>query len=183
MCAPIGDGGAAAVVCNDDYLKSLPAHVRDRAIRVAATALTGGIYRSYEEPSLAHYAALKAYRTAGITAQDVDVAEVHDATAFCEIYQAEMLGFCPVGQGGAFVESGETGPGGSIPINTSGGLISKGHPVGATGLSMVYELVTQLRGEAGERQVPNARIGLAENGGGVIGLEEAACAITILERP
>jgi acetyl-CoA acetyltransferase len=183
MCAPIGDGGASAVVCNDDYLKSLPPHVRDRAIRVAATALTGGKYRTYEEPSLAHYAALKAYRTAGITAHDVDVAEVHDATAFCEIYQAEMLGFCPIGMGGAFVESGETGPGGSIPINTSGGLISKGHPVGATGLSMVYELVTQLRGEAGERQVPNARIGLAENGGGVIGLEEAACAITILERP
>jgi acetyl-CoA acetyltransferase len=80
------------------------------------------------------------------------------------------------------VESGATGPGGTVPINTSGGLVSKGHPVGATGLSMVYELVTQLRGEAGERQVPNARIGLAENGGGVVGLEEAACAITILER-
>jgi acetyl-CoA acetyltransferase len=93
-----------------------------------------------------------------------------------------MLGFCDNGKGGAFVESGATGPGGTVPINTSGGLVSKGHPVGATGLSMVYELITQLRGEAGERQVPNARIGLAENGGGVVGLEEAACAITILER-
>ena len=122
------------------------------------------------------------YAVAGIAPSDVDVAEVHDATAFCEIYQSEMLGFCDIGKGGAFVESGATGPGGTVPINTSGGLVSKGHPVGATGLSMVYELVTQLRGEAGERQVPNARIGLAENGGGVVGLEEAACAITILER-
>ena len=94
-----------------------------------------------------------------------------------------MLGFCPEGQGGAFVAAGETGPGGSIPINTSGGLVSKGHPVGATGLSMIYELVTQLRHEAGERQVEEARVALQENGGGVLGLEEAACSVTILTRP
>ena len=153
-----------------------------RAIKLKATALTGGKYRNLDEPSLSYHAARKAYAVAGISPSDVDVAEVHDATAFCEIYQSEMLGFCDIGKGGAFVESGATGPGGTVPINTSGGLVSKGHPVGATGLSMVYELVTQLRGEAGERQVPNARIGLAENGGGVVGLEEAACAITILER-
>ena len=183
MCAPIGDGGAAAIVCSDDYLKSLPESVRSRAIRIAATALTGGKYRAYDEPSLSHHAARRAYERAGIKPADIDVAEVHDATAFCEIYQTEMLGFCPIGSGGAFVAAGETGPGGSIPINTSGGLVSKGHPVGATGLSMVYELVVQLRGEAGPRQVPNARLALAENGGGVIGLEEAACAVTILERP
>ena len=182
MCAPIGDGGAAAVLCSTDYLKSLPANVQARAIKLKATALTGGKYRSLDEPSLSYHAARKAYAVAGIAPSDVDVAEVHDATAFCEIYQSEMLGFCDTGKGGAFVESGATGPGGTVPINTSGGLVSKGHPVGATGLSMVYELVTQLRGEAGERQVPNARIGLAENGGGVVGLEEAACAITILER-
>jgi acetyl-CoA acetyltransferase len=182
MCAPIGDGGAAAVLCSTDYLKSLPANVQARAIKLKATALTGGKYRNLDEPSLSYHAARKAYAVAGIAPSDVDVAEVHDATAFCEIYQSEMLGFCDIGKGGAFVESGATGPGGAVPINTSGGLVSKGHPVGATGLSMVYELVTQLRGEAGERQVPNARIGLAENGGGVVGLEEAACAITILER-
>lgn len=183
MCAPIGDGGAAAIVCSDDYLKSLPESVRSRAIKIAATALTGGKYRAYDEPSLSYHAAKKAYDRAGISPSDVDVAEVHDATAFCEIYQTEMLGFCPIGQGGSFVEDGQTGPGGSIPINTSGGLVSKGHPVGATGLSMIYELVVQLRGEAGPRQVPDARLALAENGGGVIGLEEAACAVTILERP
>ena len=183
MCAPIGDGAAAAIVCGDDYLATLPESVRARAIRVAATALTGGKYRGYDEPSLSYHSAQKAYSRAGVKPSDIDVAEVHDATAFCEIYQTEMLGFCPIGAGGAFVEAGETGPGGTIPINTSGGLVSKGHPVGATGLSMIYELVVQLRGEAGPRQVPNARLALAENGGGVIGLEEAACAVTILERP
>ena len=93
-----------------------------------------------------------------------------------------MLGFCEPGEGGPFVASGATGPGGTIPINTGGGLVSKGHPVGATGLSMIHELVTQLRGEAGERQVEGARIALQENGGGVMGLEEAACSVTILER-
>ncbi|MCG8694686.1 MAG: thiolase domain-containing protein, partial [Minwuiales bacterium] len=103
-------------------------------------------------------------------------------TSFCELYQAEMLGFCEVGDGGRFVESGATMLDGSTPINTSGGLVSKGHPVGATGLSMIHELATQLRGEAGPRQVKDARLALAENGGGVIGFEEAACSVTILEK-
>ena len=110
------------------------------------------------------------------------MAEVHDATSFCEIYQAEMMGFCPIGQGGAFVASGANSLGGERPINLSGGLVSKGHPVGATGLSMVHELALQLRGEPGERQQPGAHIGLAENGGGVMGFDEAACAVTILQR-
>jgi len=92
------------------------------------------------------------------------------------------MGFCPIGQGGPFVESGATMLDGKIPINTSGGLVSKGHPVGATGLSMVYELATQLRGEAGKRQVKNAEFALQENGGGVIGFEEAACSVIILQK-
>jgi acetyl-CoA acetyltransferase len=182
MCAPIGDGAAAALLCSESYLKTLPGEVRERAIKVAATTLSGGKYRSLDEPGLSRIAAQKAYKQAGITPDDVDVAEVHDATSFCEIYQAEMLGFCDEGKGGAFVEAGETGPDGRIPINTSGGLVSKGHPVGATGLSMIYELAAQLRGEAGERQVEGARIALAENGGGVIGFDEAACSVIILEK-
>jgi acetyl-CoA acetyltransferase len=119
---------------------------------------------------------------AGIGPEQIDVAELHDATSFCELYQAEMMGFCPVGEGGHFTESGATKLDGSLPINTSGGLVSKGHPVGSTGLSMIYEIITQLRNEAGPRQVPNARIGLSENGGGVISTEEFACSITILEK-
>lgn len=182
MCAPIGDGSAAALVCSSDFLARLPEAVRSRAVRISASAFSGGKYRAVDEKGLSYVAAQEAYRSAGITPAEVDVAEVHDASSFCEIYQVEMLGFCEEGQGGPFVESGATGPDGPIPVNTSGGLVSKGHPVGATGLSMVAELVAQLRGEAGERQVPEARIALAENGGGVIGLEEAACSVLILER-
>jgi acetyl-CoA acetyltransferase len=93
-----------------------------------------------------------------------------------------MLRLCEDGGGGAFVASGATALGGALPVNLSGGLVSKGHPVGATGLSMVYECCQQLRGEAGARQAPNAQIALIENGGGVIGFDEAACAVTILEK-
>ena len=182
MCAPIGDGAASAIVCSSDFLAGQPASVRERAVQVKATVLTGGYYRAIDEPSLSQAAARRAYAIAGIGPADIDVAEVHDATSFCEVFQAEMLGFCGPGEGGPFVASGATGPGGTIPINTGGGLVSKGHPVGATGLSMIHELVTQLRGEAGDRQVEEARIALQENGGGVMGLEEAACSVTILER-
>lgn len=182
MCAPIGDGAAAALVCSAEFLRGLPKAVQERAVRIRASVLTGGKYRRLDEPGLSHLAAQRAYAMAGITPQQVDVAEVHDATSFCEIYQAEMMGFCPIGQGGAFVASGATSLGGERPINLSGGLVSKGHPVGATGLSMIHELSLQLRGEAGERQQAGAHIGLAENGGGVIGFDEAACAVTVLER-
>jgi len=182
MCSPIGDGAAAAILCSERALQNLPAATRERAIRVRASVLTGGKYRDLNEPGLSHVAAQKAYRVSGLTPNQIDVAEVHDATSFCEIYQAEMMGFCEMGQGGAFVASGATALGGKLPINTSGGLVSKGHPVGATGLSMIYELCEQLRGESGARQVAGADIALSENGGGVVGFDEAACAITILQR-
>lgn len=182
MCAPIGDGAAAALLCSEDFLRRQPAEVQRRAVRVRASALSGGKYRDLDEPGLSRIAAEKAYRMAGLGPESVDLVEVHDATSFCELYQLEMLGFCADGRGGAFVESGAASLGGAKPTNVSGGLVSKGHPVGATGLSMIYELCVQLRGEAGARQVDGARIGLAENGGGVIGFDEAACAITILEK-
>ena len=182
MCAPIGDGAAATLVASEDYLKALPQAVQDRAIKISACTLSGGKYRALDEPGLSRAAAQRAYRAADLSPSDIDVAEVHDATSFCEIYQAEMLGFCDDGAGGRFVESGATARDGALPINTSGGLVSKGHPVGATGLSMIYELAAQLRGEAGPRQVANARVALAENGGGVIGFDEAACGVTILQR-
>ncbi len=182
MCAPVGDGAAAVLVCSEDWLRGQPQAVQDRAIRIRACALAGGKYRRLDEPGLSRTAAEQAYAMAGVGPQDIDVAEVHDATSFCEIYQAEMMGFADIGQGGELVESGETAIGGRIPINTSGGLVAKGHPVGATGLSMIYELARQLRGEAGARQVAGATLALSENGGGVIGFDEAACAVTILER-
>lgn len=182
MCAPIGDGGAAAIVCSEDYFKSLPDPVKSRAVRVTASVLSTGKHRDIEAPSLSKWAADRAYDMAGIGPDRIDVAELHDATSFCEIYQAEMMGFCPMGEGGKFMESGATKLDGSLPVNTSGGLVSKGHPVGSTGLSMIYEIITQLRNEAGPRQVSDARIGLTENGGGVISTEEFACSITILEK-
>lgn len=182
MCAPIGDGAAGALLVSARRLRDLPSAVRERAVRVVATSLSGGKYRALEEPGLSRFAAQKAYRQAGLDPKAIDVAEVHDATSFCEIYQAEMLGFCDEGQGGVFIESGATRLDGVLPINTSGGLVSKGHPVGATGLSMIAELVEQLRGEAGERQVLGAHTALAENGGGVVGFDEAACSVVILQR-
>ena len=181
MCAPIGDGAAAAILCSEDYLRNLPSGVQNRAVKVKASALSGGKYRDLDEPGLTKIAADKAYAVAGVAPGDIDVAEVHDATSFCEIYQVEMMGFCEIGGGGKFVGDGHTMLDGKIPVNTSGGLVSKGHPVGATGLSMIHELIAQLRGEAGARQVEGARLALAENGGGVMGMEEAAACITILE--
>ena len=182
MCAPIGDGAAAALLCSERYLKAQPDEVQKRAVLIRGFGLAGGKYRQLDEPGLTRHAADRAYAMAGIGPQQINVAEVHDATSFCEIYQAEMLRFCEPGEGGRFVGSGATSLTGSLPINTSGGLVSKGHPIGATGLSMCYELVTQLRGEAGARQVKDAIFALEENGGGVIGMEEAVAAVVIYER-
>ncbi len=182
MCAPVGDGAAAALLASERMLAQMPAPVRERAVLLAGIGQSGGKYRALDEPGLSRVAAKRAYAMAGCDPADIDVAEVHDATSFGEIYQVEMLGFCAPGEGGAFVAGGATSLGGSIPVNTSGGLVSKGHPVGATGLSMIAELTEQLRGEAGERQVDGVSLALAENGGGVIGFDEAACSVVILKK-
>ena len=113
---------------------------------------------------------------------DIDLAELHDATAYGELHQTEAMGFCAPGEGGPFAESGATTLGGKVPVNTSGGLECRGHPIGASGLAQIHEVVTQLRGEAGKRQVEGARIGLTENGGGNLGVEEASMTIHILEK-
>jgi acetyl-CoA acetyltransferase len=125
---------------------------------------------------------MRCYDMAGVGPEDISVAELHDAAAIAEIVHCENVGFCAYGDGGPLAESGATTLGGQLPINVSGGLLSKGHPVGATGAIQIFELVAQLRGEAGDRQVGNAQFGLAENGGGFHGLEEAACVVTLLER-
>jgi acetyl-CoA acetyltransferase len=181
MCAPISDGAAAAIVCTES---ALPLFVRERAVEVRAAVLRSGTERAPEryEDHISRRAALTAYEKAGVDPSDVDVAEVHDATAVGEILQIENLGFAPFGEGGPASLRGETRLGGRIPVNTSGGLESKGHPLGATGLGQIFELVAQLRGEAGPRQVERARIAVAENGGGLIGIEEAACCVTVLGR-
>jgi acetyl-CoA acetyltransferase len=182
MCSPLGDGAAAALLCSEAALAHFPPAARARAVRVRTSQLSGGKYRALDEPGLSRIAADKAYARSGLAPADIDLVELHDATSFCEIFQLEMLRLCADGQGGRFVESGATALGGALPVNLSGGLVSKGHPVGATGLSMVHEVCLQLRGEARERQVEGAAVGLIENGGGVMGFDEAACAVTILEK-
>ncbi len=182
MCSPMGDGAAAALLCSTEALANFSPQVQARAVKVRTSQLSGGKYRKLQEPGLSRIAADKAYARSGLRPADMHLVEVHDATSFCEIFQLEMLGFCADGEGGRFVESGATHLGGKLPVNVSGGLVSKGHPVGATGLSMVYEVCQQLRGDAGARQVRGAALGLIENGGGVIGFDEAACAVTILEK-
>ncbi|MBT5943927.1 MAG: thiolase family protein [Rhodospirillaceae bacterium] len=181
MCSPISDGAAAAIICREEELDRFD---RSRAVKIHATALRTGSDRDPQEfdRHVTHLAARDAYERAGLGPDDMDVAEVHDATAFAEIQQVENLGFCDFGAGGALTESGATSIGGRIPVNPSGGLESKGHPVGATGLAQVFELTTQLRGEAGGRQVSDAKFAIAENGGGFHGIEEAVACVTILGR-
>jgi acetyl-CoA acetyltransferase len=183
MCAPIGDAAAAALLCSRSFLSTLSSDIRARAIRVRGHAIASGRMRAtWEDERAPVLAARRAYQMAGLTPKDIDVVELHDATSFAEIHMVEDLGLCARGQGGPFTASGATQRDGEIPVNPSGGLVSRGHPIGATGLMMLNELCLQLRGEAGGMQIPNARIGLAENGGGLICNDFAACAVTILER-
>ena len=182
MCSPLSDGAAATLLASKAGLARL-AHPRPR-VRVLASALTSGISRPWSdfENHVIRRAATTAYRDAGLGPSAVDVAEVHDAAAFGEIFASELLGLCDLGGGGRFAESGATSLGGALPINTSGGLESRGHPISATGLAQIFELTTQLRAEAGARQVPGARTAIQENGGGFIGTEEAVAVVTILQR-
>ena len=181
MCSPISDGAAAAVLCSEAGLRRLGAR---RACEVRACVLMGGGRRTAEDyrSDVTHVAAKRAYELAGVAPQEVDVAEVHDATALGEIQQTENLMLCGFGEGGPLAESGASSIGGRVPVNPSGGLESKGHPIGATGLAQIHELVLQLRGEAGVRQVAGAQVAIAENGGGLIGVESGAVVVTILSR-
>lgn len=183
MCAPISDGASATVLCNAEGLKRLKGEA-SRAVKLLSSVVRSSSDRSFEDYKnhLTALAATEAYEKAGVSPQDVDVAEVHDATAMGEIIQVENLQLVGYGEAGRAAEAGELTIGGRIPVNPSGGLESKGHPIGATGLGQVYELVTQLRGEAGKRQVEGARIAIQENGGGIYGVEEATAVINILAR-
>lgn len=183
MCSPISDGGAAVVLCTDDGLQRLACD-SSRAIQVLASVVQVGTERMPNQRHLGigHLAAKRAYEIAGIEPDDIDVAELHDATAMGELLNAEALMLAPWGESGAAAERGEFSLGGRLPINPSGGLESKGHPLGATGLGQIHELVTQLRGEAMQRQVAGARLAVQENGGGLYGIEEAVVAVNILAR-
>jgi acetyl-CoA acetyltransferase len=179
MCAPVTDGAAAAVLCSDEGLRRLQAR---RPVEVLASVVGTGTDRDVTQfdGHISRLVSAQAYERAHLGPGDVDVAEVHDATAFAEVLQTEMLGLVPAGEGGPAATRGDTTLGGRIPVNPSGGLESKGHPIGASGLGQIFELTEQLRHGAGPRQVDGARIGIAENGGGFHRGEEAVTAVTIL---
>lgn len=176
MTSPIGDGAAAAILCDANTARR---HTQ-KPVFVRASVLVSGKDRSFEEPTIVQRAARKAYEAAGVGPSDLHVAEVHDATSAAELLVYEELGLCAEGEGGKLVDENATTLGGPIPVNTSGGLCSKGHPVGATGVAQIAEIVWQLRAEAGERQVHGAKVGLTQNGGGALGNEAAAMAVHIL---
>ncbi len=182
MCSPISDGAAAVVVCSERFLQADSTR-RERAALIRACRVQGGQFRSLNAPSVVEHCAQKAYADAGLDADDIHIAEVHDATSSCELLHYESLGFCPSGTAGGYAASGATARAGERPVNLSGGLVSKGHPLGATGLGMIQELLLQLRNEAGPLQAKRAvEHALAQNAGGSMGFDEALCAITILTK-
>ena len=178
MCSPIGDGAAAVVVCSEEAVLRFGAD----AVKVRSTVLVSGRDRSPGEPGAVERAAQGAYEEAGVGPEDLDVVELHDAAAPAELITYEELGLCGPGEGPKLLASGATALGGRVPVNPSGGLLSKGHPVGATGCAQLVELVDQLRGRCGHRQVAGARVALAENGGGFLGTDAAAMVVTILSK-
>ncbi|MGH9009654.1 MAG: thiolase family protein [Acidimicrobiia bacterium] len=178
MCSPIGDGSAAIVLCSEEAARRLGAET----VRVRATALVSGRDRTPDQPGAVERAVAKAYDMAGVGPEDLNVIEAHDAAAPAELMIYEELGLCGPGEGPKLLASGETALGGRIPVNPSGGLLAKGHPIGATGCAQLVELANQLRGRCGARQVEGAQVALAENGGGFLGTDPAAIVITVLSR-
>lgn len=178
-CCPNSDGAAALILCSKEKARKL----NGRAIRIAASVLTTGTYENQRDITnwdVEIRAAQQAYKMASLGPKDLDVVEVHDAFTICEILHYEGLGLCPLGEGGRLIEEGATELGGRIPVNPSGGLLSKGHPVGASGVAQVVEIVWHLRGQAGERQVQGAKVGLADMMGGNKEGDTRACTVHIL---
>jgi acetyl-CoA acetyltransferase len=180
-CCPNSDGAAAVVLCSEETAKKM----NSRRIKVAASVLTTGTYENQRDITkwdVEIRAAEEAYGMASLGPEDLDVVEVHDAFTICEIIHYEDLGLCPFGEGGRLLDEGATELNGRIPVNPSGGLLSKGHPVGASGVGQVVEIAWQLRGNAGKRQVENARVGMAGIMGGNKEGDTRACTVHILVR-
>jgi len=178
MTCPLGDGAAACLIGT----KEMAQQMGKRPVKVGASVLGSFDLTGIQQESIASRVAQKAYREAGVTATDIQVAEVHDAVAPIELYLYEELGLCAPGESGRMIENRTTYFDGKLPVNTSGGLTAKGHPAGATGLAQVAEIVWQMRGEAGKRQIqPAPNVGMVENGGGNMAGETAVVAVQILK--
>ena len=178
MCSPIGDGAAAVVVVSERKARELGI---SKPVRVVSSVLRSGWDHAYDEPGTVEVCATRGLRGGRRGPEDLDVAECHDASAPAEVMAYESLGLCAKGEGGKLVAEGATRLGGRLPVNTSGGLLRKGHPVGATGIAQIVELTEQLQGRSGDRQVEGAKLALAQNGGGNIGTDAAAMCVTILQ--
>ena len=176
MCSPIGDGAAAVILTAADRA----ARHTTKPVHVRASVLVSGQDPAPDTPGITTRAARQAYEMAGTGPADIDVAEVHDASAPAELVIYEELEFCKPGDGGKLIDDGVTTLTGRLPVNPSGGLLAKGHPVGATGVAQICEVFWQLRGEAGRRQVRAPKVGLTENGGGMVRNEAAALSVHIL---
>jgi benzoylsuccinyl-CoA thiolase BbsB subunit len=181
-CNPVSDGAAAAVIVNEKIAKQLG----KRCVEIVASSLTTGKLEygftdmTFEE--MTYRAAQDSYNQSGYGPEDIDFAEVHDCFTIAEILRVESMGFCERGGMIGWIEDGVIDINGKKPINPSGGLLGKGHPLGATGIAQIYEICKQVRGEAGERQISGAKIGLAMCRGGVTtGIEGNACAMHILK--
>ncbi len=177
MCSPIGDGAAAAVIVSERKARELGV---SKPVYVSSCVLRSGWDHGPDEPGTVERCTREAFEQAGIGPEDLDVIECHDASAPAELMYYEEFGLCKTGEGGALIDSGATKIGGRIPVNPSGGLLRKGHPVGASGLAQFTELTEQLRGQSGKRQIEGARVGMAQNGGGQIGADAAAMCVTIV---
>lgn len=178
MCSPIGDGVAAAIICSPEFARK---HGAKHQVEISSCVLGSAQVGKHDEGNLT-MVARKAYEQAGIGPEDVDLAEVHDATAMGEISSSESLMLCEAGEGGVFAEAGHSKLGGKRPINVSGGLECQGHPIGATGIRQVVELYWHLSDRAGKRQVEGAKVGLAQNAGGTTPSGEGAISVTIMKR-
>jgi benzoylsuccinyl-CoA thiolase BbsB subunit len=182
QCCPNSDGAAAVILCSMDIAEQYSS----KPIRVVASVLKMGDYEyrwnDMAISDLSVKCAKEAYEMCGAKPEDIDVCELHDAFTYSEIAHYEELGFCDFGEGGRFIDEGMSNIGGKVAVNSSGGLLAKGHPVSATGIAQIAEIVWQLRDEAGERQQPDAKMGLAHTmGGEVANIECGACAIHILK--
>jgi acetyl-CoA acetyltransferase len=179
MCSPIGDGAAAVVVASAGAARRLGLR---QAATVRASVVLSGRGDDASGPSVVERAAARAFEEASIAPDDVDVAEVHDGAAPGELIGIEQLGLTPAGGALQWLRDGTSALGGACPVNPSGGLLCRGHPIGATGAAQIVELTWQLAGRAGGRQVENARVAVAQNAGGWIGVDSAAAAVTVLSR-
>ena len=179
MCSPIADGAAAAVLMSAKAVRELGIK---KPVRVRSSVLASSFDYGPGEASVPRWTSQQAYRLAEVAPKDLSCIELHDATSPAELIYYETLDLCAPGDGLKLLRDGATRLGGRIPVNTSGGLVRKGHPIGATGLGQIHELTLQLRDSAGPRQIPGARLALAENGGGFVGTDSAAVVVTVLER-